>query len=157
MPAFPATTEEAQRLATRIAGSYENFQCVDCCRDIVKSLGPAVDASVIKLRVQRGRPGVILLRAKEQIATTGQHVGIRIGARVYDNHNPEGAPWRSGRHFLWTCSANHCCATSGLLPPFSDSGFAGRISMDLPQAASRINKTPARIEGQTWRFQFTLY
>jgi hypothetical protein len=92
MPDYATSTEAAQRRAEEIARQFTNYECVSCAKAIVQAIGPRIDASVMKLRA-RGAHGLILLPSKGvQAATTGHHVGVRIGGRVYDNHFPDGVP-----------------------------------------------------------------
>jgi hypothetical protein len=98
MPSYPTTTAAAQQTASEIARTFGNYQCVECGKAIARALGPLADATVIKLRVAPGRGGdIMLLSPNEHISFTGQHVGTRVGERVYDNLHPDGVPveqWR---------------------------------------------------------------
>jgi hypothetical protein len=89
--------EYDRETASLIAGQYENYQCVECARDIVRSLGPKADAVVIKVHVSRGFPQVLgapIGPGQEivNIATTGHHVGVEVAGLVFDNHYSDGRP-----------------------------------------------------------------
>lgn len=90
---YPSTTAAAQERAAAIARGFTNYQCVECSREIVRALGPQADAAVIKLRVppQRG-DDVVLPSQGRHVSSSGHHVGVRVGDRVYDNHHPDGVP-----------------------------------------------------------------
>src|SRR5437762_3247853 len=93
MPIYPSTLEEAQAVASDIAQSYfAVFQCVECANAICRAIGPNPEAFAVKVVTNEGKGIVIYPNEGLRVATTGQHVGIRIGDLIYDNLNPAGSP-----------------------------------------------------------------
>jgi hypothetical protein len=90
MPIYPRTIKEAQQKAAEIASGFGNFECVQCAKEIVKSLGPAVDAEVIKLRCTDDSELIQMPAGELLISRTGHHVGVRVGGVVFDNHHHGG-------------------------------------------------------------------
>jgi hypothetical protein len=88
---YPSTIAEAQELAGEIASVFTNYECTECGKEILKALGPEIDASVLKLRVTAVAGGpVYKLPGWDHVSETGQHIGVRIGGVMYDNHHHGG-------------------------------------------------------------------
>jgi hypothetical protein len=79
-----------QQTATVIARRYGVFECDGCVIEIAKKLGKRFVATFERLRTPDGSDVIALVDRGLQISTSGVHVGIRIGDRVFDNLHPEG-------------------------------------------------------------------
>lgn len=138
MPKYPRSLAEAHTTAAAVAHHPRhsiNLQCVECARVIARSVGPRIGATVIKLLTAEGQGVVILPSKGVQASTTGQHIGVRVGHLVYDNHFPDGVPveeWR-GLYRDWS---------GGLLlayeRPVSD--FFGRLFLGRKFSAFASNR-----------------
>ena len=85
-------SERDRRVASRIAGRYGLFECEACAADIVKALGRASEARVVRIRPGDGTEVIGLARTKTPITYNRSHVGVRVGGLVFDNLAPEGVP-----------------------------------------------------------------
>lgn len=86
------TEERAQQVATSVAGKHGNLQCDACASEIARTIGRHVAADFVRVATADGSDVLGLAVEDLQIATTGYHVGVRIGKRVFDNHFPDGVP-----------------------------------------------------------------
>jgi hypothetical protein len=91
MPNYPKTVRDGQELAAGTASTFGNFQCVECAKEILRAIGPAIDAEVIKLRCSDVSDLILLPFRELLISRTGHHVGVRVGSKVFDTHHHAGA------------------------------------------------------------------